>query len=293
MTETGSGKLILPAAASYSGGTTLSGGTLVVGNNKALGTGTLTVTSGSMITASGGPITLANALTLGGNFTVAGSQALTFTGAATLTGTRTITVTNTSSTTLAGNIGQSASGLGLTKAGTGTLVLSGTNSYTGTTTITAGTLLVNGSQTGSAISVKSGATLGGTGMVGTVTAVSGGHVAPGAGPGLPGILTAAAVTLPSGSTLNVALNGTTAGSGYSQLSASGTINITGSTLNVSLGFTPAIGNSFTIINNTGAGAVVGTFSGLTQNGTFAQNGMVFRISYTGGNGNDVVLTRIS
>jgi uncharacterized repeat protein (TIGR01451 family) len=292
LTKAGSGALVLQATNTYAGGTVLSGGTLTVGNNSALGSGALTITSGT-ITASGGPITLANALTLGGNFTVAGSQALTFTGAATLTGTQTITVTNTSSTTLAGNIGQSAAGLALTKAGAGILTLSGTNSYTGTTTITAGTLLVNGSQAGSAVSVKPGATLSGTGTVGTVTAVSGGHVAPGPGAGLPGILTATALTLPSGSTFNAVLNGTTAGSGYSQLSASGTINITGSALNVSLGFTPAIGNSFTIIKNTGAGAIVGTFNGLAQNSTFTQNGMGFRISYTGGNGHDVVLTRIS
>jgi uncharacterized repeat protein (TIGR01451 family) len=292
LTKAGGGALVLKAANTYAGGTVLSAGTLTVGTNSALGTGALTITSGT-ITATHGPVSLANALTLGGNFTVAGSQALTFTGTTTLTGTRTITVTNTSSTKLAGNIGQSASGLGLTKAGAGTLILSGTNSYTGTTTINAGTLLVNGSQTGSAVSVQSGATLGGTGTVGTVTAVSGGHVAPGAGAGLPGILTATALSLPSGSTFNVALNGTTAGSGYSQLSSSGTINITGSTLNVSLGFTPAIGNSFTIIKNTGSSAIVGTFNGLKQNGTFTQNGMVFRISYTGGSGHDVVLTRIS
>ncbi len=292
LTKAGSGALVLQAANTYAGGTVLNAGMLEVANNSALGTGALTLNGGT-ISASGGPITLANALTFGGNFTVGGSQALTFTGAATLTGTRTITVTNTGSTTLAGNIGQSASGLGLIKAGTGTLTLSGTNSYTGTTTLMAGTLLVNGSLTGSAISVRSGATLGGTGTVGKVSALSGGHVAPGAGAGLPGTLTAAAVTLPSGSTFDVVLNGTTVGSGYAQLSASGTITLTGSTLDVSLGFTPAIGNAFTIIDNTGAGAIVGTFHGLAQNGTFTQNGMVFQINYTGGDGNDVVLTRIS
>jgi uncharacterized repeat protein (TIGR01451 family) len=292
LTKTGNGALVLSAANTYSGGTALTAGTITVGNNSALGTGTLTVTSGA-IAAGSAPVTLANPLTLGGNFTVTGSQALTFTGTATLTLTRTITVTNTGSTTLAGNIGQSASGLGLTKAGTGKLILSGTNSYTGATTVTAGTLLVNGSQAGSAVSVNSGATLSGTGTVGAVTAVSGGVVAAGAGTGLPGTLTVTAITLPSGSSFNAALNGTTAGSGYAQLIASGTINLTGSTLNVSLGFTPAIGNSFTIIKNTGAGAIVGTFKGLAQNGTFTQNGMVFQISYTGGSGHDVVLTRTS
>ncbi len=292
LTKAGSGTLVLPVANTYSGGTTLSAGTLVVGDNAALGMGTLTVKGGTL-SATGGALSLANTVTLGGNFTVGGSQALTFTGAVTLTGSRTITVTNTGPTTLSGSIGQSAAGLGLTKAGAGTLTLSGANTYTGTTTVKAGTLLVNGSQAGSAVSVNSGATLAGTGTVGAVTAVSGAHVAPGAGTGLPGTLTTTSVTLPSGSAFNVALNGTTAGSGYSQLSASGTINLTGSTLNVSLGFTPAIGDSFTIIDNTGGGAVVGTFNGLPQNATFNRGGMLFQISYTGGDGNDVVLTRIS
>jgi autotransporter-associated beta strand protein len=290
LTKAGTGTLALTAADTYTGGTTLSAGTLAAGNNSALGTGALTITGGT-IQATGGPVTLANAVTLGGNFGVAGTAALTFTGAATLTGTRTLTVTNTGLTTFAGNIGQSASGLGLTKAGTGTLVLSGTNSYTGTTTISAGTLQVNGSQAGSAVSVKKGGTLSGTGVVGNVTAVSGGHVAPGVSATQTGILTAASVTLPTGSTFNVQANGTTAGSGYSQLSASGTVNVTGSTLNFTLGFTPSVGAAFTIINNTGAGAIVGTFKGLAEGATFVVNGMTFQITYKGGTGNDVVVTR--
>jgi titin len=296
LTKARTGTLALTAANTYTGGTALSAGALTVGNNSALGTGTLTLTGGT-IQAAGGPVMLANALTLGGNFTVAGTAALTFSGAATLTTTiwtaaTTVTTTNTGPTTFAGAIGQSASGLGLTKAGSGTLVLSGTNTYTGTTTVSAGTLLVNGTQAGSPVSVHSGGTLGGTGVVGNISALSGGHVAPGVSPSQTGFLTAAGVTLPAGSTFNVQANGTTAGSGYSQLSASGTGNITGSTLNFTLGYTPAIGDAFTIINNTGASAVVGTFQGLPTSGsTFTVNGMTFSINYAGGDGNDVVVTR--
>lgn len=292
LTKGGGGQLLLQASNTYTGGTLMNGGTLIVGNNGALGTGTLTMAFGT-IKANTGPISLANALNLNGNFTVAGTQNLTFMGPTTLTGTRTVTVTNTGLTTFAGNIGQSAAGLGLTKAGAGTLVLSGTNSYTGTTTAKAGTLIVNGSQAGSPVSVSGGATLAGSGTVGTVTAAANGHVVPGPAAGQTGILTAAGVTLPSGSSLNLTLNGTTPGTGYSQLSASGTVNVTGSTLSLTFGFTPGVGTSFTLINNTGVGAVVGTFKGLAQNATFTQNGMVFQISYTGGSGNDVVITRIA
>jgi len=118
-------------------------------------------------------------------------------------------------------------------------------------------------------------------------------VIPGSSATQTGILSATNLTMPSGSMFDVEANGTTPGSGYSQLATSGTVNITGSTLNFTLGFTPSIGASFTIISNTGAGAVVGTFNGLPQNGTFIVNGMTFQISYTGGDGNDVVVTRIA
>lgn len=99
---------------------------------------------------------------------------------------------NNRSTTFSGMIkdsgGQnSATGGSLTKIGTGTLTLSGSNIYTGGTTITAGTVLANntsGSAFGSGtVSVSSGATLGGSGFIGGTTIIaSGGHIAPGNSP---------------------------------------------------------------------------------------------------------------
>ena len=70
--------------------------------------------------------------------------------------------------------------------GDGTTTLTGTNSYKGTTTVSAGTLLVNGDQSGATgpVTVTSGATLGGTGTIGgsttTITISDGGKLAPGA-----------------------------------------------------------------------------------------------------------------
>jgi autotransporter-associated beta strand protein len=69
----------------------------------------------------------------------------------------------------------------LTKVGAGTLTLSGANIYVGPTAVSGGTLLVNGDQslaTG-AVTVASGATLGGTGKIGGAVTVNG-TLAPGA-----------------------------------------------------------------------------------------------------------------
>jgi autotransporter-associated beta strand protein len=292
LTQAGTGLLALTAANTYSGGTTLGAGTIEVGNNNALGTGTLTLKSGTFM-ALGSAVTLPNAVTLAGGVTIGGSLGITFNGAATLTGSRTLTVTNTALTTFAAAIGQSASGFGLTKAGTGTLVLAAANTYTGTTTISGGTLLVNGSVAGP-VSVKSGGTLGGSGTTGAVTASSGGTVFPGNGTGQTAILNTGQLLLNSGAALTVALNDTTAGTQYDQVNVtSGTVTLTGSTLNVSIGYAANIGDSWTIVHNGGGSAVVGTFKNLAEGATFVVNGMTLQITYKGGSGQDVVLTRIA
>jgi len=101
---------------------------------------------------------------------------------------RTLTLqgSNTSANEIQGIIRDNTAGatgtgtINLTKAGVGTWVLGGNNTYTGATNVNVGTLRINGNQSTAvgAVTVASGATLGGTGTIGgTVTAT--GRIAPG------------------------------------------------------------------------------------------------------------------
>lgn len=193
------------------------------------------------------------------------------------------------STTFSGVI--SGSG-GFAKDGNGTLTLSGTNTYTGSTTVATGKLIINGSQPQSPVTMGGG-TLGGSGVVG-ITFVGGAAISPGASPG---ILTTSNLTLNgSGNTpadFIVELNGPAPGTGYDQLRVNGSVNLNATRLIATLGFLSAISNSFVIIDNRGSIAVAGTFEGLFEGATVDISGTPFRITYTGGDGNDVVLTQLT
>ena len=149
-------------------------------------------------------------------------------------------------------------------------------------------------------SVDSGGILKGTGKVGALTVGAGGTVAPGLSPGC---LNTGDVLFYFGSTYDFELGGTTACTEYDQINATGTVTLnpgvgagTGPTLNTMLvnGFKPVAGQTFTIINNDGTDAVLnGTFNNLAEGATFTVDGYVLKISYVGGDGNDVVLTVVS
>ena len=272
LVKTGTGTMTLGGANTYTGATTISGGKLLFTGGSAL------ADTGAVTVAMGATLQLDASETIG-SLAGAGSVSL---GANTLT-----TGGDNTSTTLSGVI--SGTG-GLTKTGTGTLTITGTDTYTGATTVSAGKLVVNGSLA-SATTVASGATLDGNGNIGGgVTVQSGGTLAVG-GSGTEDLATGN-LTLNAGTELAIGLGGTTAATGYDQIDVSGAVDLTGATLNLSLlgGFTPAMGNSFTIIDNDGADAVAGTFAGLAEGATVTVSGYQFKISYIGGDTNDVVLT---
>jgi len=165
---------------------------------------------------------------------------------------------------------------GLTKVNTGTLGLNGVNTYTGTTTIQAGRIELGGSLNGSV-------TVTGTGVLAFGAAT--------------GIRTAnGSLAVNAGGTFRVRVNGPTAGTDYDQLkltNAASSITLAG-TLDLIAAPSLAVGSTFRIIDNSASAAPVsGTFAGLPQDSEFYEDGQWWKISYTGGTGNDVVLTRVA
>jgi hypothetical protein len=61
------------------------------------------------------------------------------------------------------------------------------------------------------------------------------------------------------------------------------------TLDIPVNFGATVGNDLVLVDKTSAGAVSGTFAGLPEGATVSSNGYVFQLTYTGGDGNDIVL----
>jgi autotransporter-associated beta strand protein len=273
--------------------TTIANGTRYLGSSGSqyFGGGLSMPAGGSL---DGAILTLAGDLSAGQDGP--GSPA-TITGGLSLDGaSRTITVSAGGSTVqlLIGAAIGGGPGVGLIKAGAGTLRLLGNNTYTGATTVQAGRLVVDGAQTGSNV-VLSGGSLAGRGTVGAITA-SGAALSPG-DPEATSVFTGTgSLGLSSSATFSVRLNGTGPGAGYDQFNITGTVNLNsdagaGSTLAVSVGYAAAVGDAFTIL--TATGGITGTFQGLAEGAVFAASGMNFRISYQGAGGTAVVLTRVA
>ena len=152
VTKTGAGDLTLSGSNSGAGGLNLATGTLVIANNNALGTGTFTIGAGTTLNTGASAIANAgnNVQNWDGNFTFTGTNQLNLgTGTVTLAD-NVIATVSAQTLTVGGAIGDGASTFGLTKAGAGTLTLSGNNTYGGLTSVTTGTLNLNGDNSGAA-----------------------------------------------------------------------------------------------------------------------------------------------
>jgi hypothetical protein len=86
------------------------------------------------------------------------------------------------------------------------------------------------------------------------------------------------------------INGTLADHLYSQFNVVGGVDLSGASLILKGVYIPQDRDSFVIVNNDGDDAITGQFNGLNEGQVVALNGQNLRISYVGGNGNDVVLT---
>jgi autotransporter-associated beta strand protein len=189
----------------------------------------------------------------------------------------------------------------LTKTGKGTLTLTGANTFSGGTTLAKGTIVAKnktGSATGTGpVQVNIG-TFAGTGTIGGALTVgtgasSGATLLPAKSKSgtKPGTLTVnSPLTFNSFSTYKCVLNRSTL--------IMGKVTALGVTINTDVPFTfvdtgagtLTSGTVFTVINNIAATPIAGTFSNLANGSTFTSNGNTFKASYTGGTGNDLVLT---
>jgi autotransporter-associated beta strand protein len=189
----------------------------------------------------------------------------------------------------------------LTKTGKATMTLSNANTYTGGTTLAKGALMTTnktGSATGTgSVQVNIG-TFGGIGKIAGAVMVgngssSGAILLPAKSKSAtkPGTLTInSALTFNSLSTYKCVLNRSTPIAG--KLTALGvTINSNVPFTFVDIGTgTLTSGAVFTVINNTSANPISGTFSNLADGSTFTSGSNTFKANYEGGTGNDLTLT---
>lgn len=128
----GNGRVLISGSNTYTGGTTVTSGTLAVGHSSALGTGFLAVnTSG---------------LDLNGQTLSVGALSGSATGViqSNTSGAARLVTSSTASSTYAGRITNGSGTVGLTKAGSGTLTLTGSNGFTGSAAIDGGVLALGG-----------------------------------------------------------------------------------------------------------------------------------------------------
>ena len=235
LAKTGAGTLILANANTYSGDTYLDVGTLGVANNGALSSGTLHMQIGTTLQFEVNGLNIPNNIVLNDAVPTIDTQSFT--------------------ATLSGVI----SGAGdLTKIGSGTLIMTNTNTYTGPTDVQVGALAVTGSIVSTA-TVESGAAIGGSGTIGALIVNSGGTVAPGVLTPFSTLTANGTGSFAAGSFFAININ--PAGQN-DKLVTTGATTISGGTVAVTPAagtFTPA--NKYTIV--TANGGVTGTFGSVT------------------------------
>jgi len=158
----------------------------------------------------------------------------------------------------------------LRKTGAGWLALSGDGTaFTGATRIGQGGLAVNGDWHNSAITVADGATLGGTGTVGTTVVESGATLA--AGNSIGTLAVDGDLTLNSGATLAVEVDPT--GADSDRIEVSGKASLAGSVIHVGAagGYRPL--SQYTFLS--ADGGILGQFDGVSSDFAFLDPSLVY------------------
>jgi hypothetical protein len=261
---------------------TIGGGTFT-GSAVAHGTGG--ATGGTIGAEIGSDLFLMTSATSTYTFAPASGETLTFNG----------TIADDSAASLSGGTFTPGTGTGAQVfiSGPGTVVYTAGHiySYSGTTTVTNGILRVNGTLSNSAILVSGTGTLDGDGFVGTVSQ-SGGTVAP----GVNGVGTLHTGNISFSADGALAMQFGPGNGQFDVLQVTGTVNLgdvifAGAAIS---GFNPADGTSFTIIDNDGTDAIVGTFAGVNEGAAVNIGGRAFMVTYQGGSdNNDVVVTAVA
>ena len=224
-----------------------------------------------------GTITVAGTVQAGAITFGAASGAITLSGgtAINLAATSTITVNNATNT-----IGTALTGAatGFTKAGSGILVLTGTNTYSGATTISAGTLRFSSiDNAGNNSSLGNFATAGATGIL-----LNGGRLQY---TGASGVSVNRGVTLTATSTIDIDAASTSLTLGASSMAAS-TLNVTSGGTGSSLGLGALTLTGAATLNPTTANltvaSVTATAQNLTLGGTSSGNTVTGAINTTSG-----------
>jgi autotransporter-associated beta strand protein len=265
--SSGSGAAILGAANTFTGPTTITAGSLQLGTNNALQDSTVAINATNGLLFSGG-VGSFNIGALGGT----ANETLTDTS---MSGVALNVGADNATTTYSGNL--SGTGGSLTKSGSGTLTLSGNNSYTGSTSVSAGTLVLSGTNTITGpVAVNAGIlnlqSSGGLGAASSVTVTNNAALQ------LQGGISetsAAPLTLNgSGISSNGALENVSGNNTYSGIVTLGSATTIGSDSNsLTLSNATTIGGSGDNLTLAGAGngtidGGIGTGSGgLTMNGT--------------------------
>jgi autotransporter-associated beta strand protein len=256
--KTGAGTLVLSATNTFSGNVNISAGTLSVA-----GTGNLGNLSNGVVISDGATFGVT------ANATFAAARSFSIAGFSTFD------IAAGTTTTIQGVISNGASAGSLLKTDTGTLVLSGTNTYDGSTSVNAGTLRAGSAGAfgaSTSFSVASGATLDLNGFNLTFGALTGAGTVSGANTTISGTFTPGSGTPGSSMTIGgnlafqsgalylVQLNPATS----SFASVTGTATLTGANVNANYAAGSYVQKKYTIL--TATGGVSGTFGSVTNVG---------------------------